>query len=221
MLYFAKQILCICLPWVPYRVNFLGYRDNIATSWNFRNNHFIAPLISTCTSRLELSHHRPDYRLWCLAYRLQDECTLYSLQFCYTVYWVLVSHKPRTDGWGAYLTYQSGPGHQILPAFLSLPVTGHGWHTHPILNILSHELSCPPPTCPSLYHPAILVMGTSNFLSFLYSLSEHLGPAHSSWSVAPLPFSFPLSPHGLARVMFRLNILRCPGLCLCSPSYLQ
>lgn len=57
VLCFAKWILCICLPWAPYWVSLEGYRDNIANSWNSRNNYFIAPLISTCSGRLAWCRH--------------------------------------------------------------------------------------------------------------------------------------------------------------------
>jgi hypothetical protein len=59
----------------------------------------------------------------------------------------LLSLKAKTSNYGAYLTYQSGPGCHVVPASLSpYLLTGCSWHTLPsTLNSSAQALGCPSP----------------------------------------------------------------------------
>lgn len=76
---------------------------------------------------------------------------------CLHVY-ALLSFKPRTNGWSAYLTYQSRPGYQVLPAFLSPWLA----YSTPTLNAPA-ELDWS-----SLYDPTISISIITQRLIFIY-----------------------------------------------------
>lgn len=114
----------------------------------------------------------------------------------------LLELKPSANCWHTYLTYQSGPGCQVLLASIILYWLGPG---------------CPFPSCPSLYNPAILVTGLPSHLffillvfSFLFPLSSH-GPSGSCslcilldltlWLCSPSYLQLKSSPPYIGTVM--------------------
>lgn len=106
-----------------------------------------------------------------------------------------------TRSWEAYLTYQNGPGFQVLPASLSPYLLQSDWHTPTSTLILQPRgWGCHSPRGSSQYNADILV--TCSFL-YLDLLSAIFG------STPPLSIWF--------RVMTTLDSPRCPCFWLCFP----
>jgi len=112
---------------------------------------------------------------------------------------------PRTRGSGTYLTYQSRPGLQVLPASLS------PYLEHPAFN---PEFSNPGPGLPSpkgssLYNTHILV-----------PLSSFSPPFSSPSSPLPLP-PLPLSPQKLSFFFLSFSLLMPNKSAYCTAIWLE
>lgn len=163
-------------------------------------NQTILPMVSVCrdqeTRRMRASMQPQSSQslvtLWFMSAR-PGPSGLRQLEV------VFLRSQTGVKGLRCLLTYQSRPGHQDLPAFLSpcLFQGPPGWHTPPpALNTLP-EAGLPFPSCSSLYSPVI--WATWSF----YPLTLWPLCLRASWL---LDFPSPL-PHLLCRLGIRSRSL--------------